>query len=43
MQAPANDKIRFQWNSRVVELHGDGKLAGVDLEDTLTVSAAVST
>jgi thioredoxin reductase (NADPH) len=31
-----NDKIRFQWNSRVVELHGDTKLEGVDLEDTVT-------
>ena len=35
-RALANDKIRFQWNSRVVELHGDAKLEGVDVEDTVT-------
>ena len=35
-RALANDKIRFQWNSRVVELHGDSKLEGVDVEDTVT-------
>jgi thioredoxin reductase (NADPH) len=35
-RAVANDKIRFQWNSRVVELHGDSKLEGVDVEDTVT-------
>ena len=28
-RALANDKIRFQWNSRVVALHGDSKLEGV--------------
>ena len=35
-RALANDKIRFQWNSRAVELHGDSKLEGVDVEDTVT-------
>jgi thioredoxin reductase (NADPH) len=35
-RARANEKIRFQWNSRVVELHGEDKLEGVDIEDTVT-------
>jgi thioredoxin reductase (NADPH) len=35
-RARANDKIRFQWNSRVVELHGTDKLEGLDIEDTVT-------
>jgi thioredoxin reductase (NADPH) len=35
-RATANPKIRFQWNSRVVELHGESKLEGVDIEDTVT-------
>jgi len=35
-RARANDKIRFQWNSRVVELHGEDKLEGIDVEDTVT-------
>jgi thioredoxin reductase (NADPH) len=35
-RARANDKIRFQWNSRAVELHGTDKLEGVDIEDTVT-------
>ncbi|MDO5502109.1 MAG: thioredoxin-disulfide reductase [Actinomycetia bacterium] len=35
-RAFANDKIDFAWNSEVVELHGDGKLSGVTLRDTVT-------
>ena len=35
-RALANDKISFAWNSAVEELHGDGKLTGVTLRDTLT-------
>ena len=31
-----NEKIDFRWNSRVVELHGESKLEGAVLEDTLT-------
>ena len=34
-RAVANPKIRFRWNSRVVELHGESKLEGVDVEDTV--------
>jgi len=35
-RARANDKIRFQWNSQVVEVHGEDKLEGIDVEDTVT-------
>ncbi len=35
-RAFANDKIRFAWNSEVVELLGDERLAGVRLRDTRT-------
>src|SRR5690349_2339689 len=35
-RAHANDKIRFAWNSEVAEIHGDGKLTGVTLRDTVT-------
>ena len=35
-RAPANDKIRFAWNSEVAEIHGDDKLTGVTLRDTVT-------
>ena len=35
-RAFANDKIRFAWNSEVTALHGEGKLTGVTLRDTLT-------
>ena len=35
-RAFANDKIRFAWNSEVAELHGEGKLSGVTLRDTVT-------
>ena len=35
-RALTNDKIELHWNSRVVEIEGDGKVAGVVLEDTLT-------
>jgi thioredoxin reductase (NADPH) len=35
-RARANDKIRFQWNSQVVEVHGEDKLDGIDVEDTVT-------
>jgi thioredoxin reductase (NADPH) len=35
-RAVANDKIRFLWNSRVVELEGDTKLEGAIVEDTVT-------
>lgn len=38
MQARAlsNDKIDFKWNSRVVAIHGEEKLSGVTLEDTVS-------
>ena len=35
-RAFANDKIRFAWNSEVVELLGDQRLSGVRLRDTVT-------
>ncbi len=35
-RAHANDKIRFAWNSEVAEIHGEGKLSGVTLRDTVT-------
>jgi thioredoxin reductase (NADPH) len=35
-RAFANEKIRFAWNSEVVEILGDDKLSGVRLRDTTT-------
>ncbi|MEI2764942.1 MAG: thioredoxin-disulfide reductase [Dermatophilaceae bacterium] len=35
-RALTNDKIRFTWNAEVVALHGDEKLTGVTLRDTVT-------
>jgi thioredoxin reductase (NADPH) len=35
-RAFANDKIEFAWNSEVVEIHGEDKLTGVTLRDTVT-------
>ncbi len=35
-RAFANDKIRFAWNSAVVALHGEDRLTGVTLRDTVT-------
>jgi thioredoxin reductase (NADPH) len=35
-RAFANEKIRFAWNSEVVELLGDDRLSGVRLRDTTT-------
>jgi len=35
-RAFANDKIRFVWNSEVVDLLGEGRLSGVRLRDTQT-------
>ena len=35
-RAAANDKIGFAWNSEVAEIHGDDKLTGVTLRDTVT-------
>jgi thioredoxin reductase (NADPH) len=35
-RAFANDKIAFEWNSEVAELHGDDKLEGITLRDTVT-------
>lgn len=32
----ANDKIQMHWNSRVVDMTGEGKLESVTLEDTKT-------
>lgn len=32
----ANEKIKFQWNSAVVDVLGEDKLTGVRLRDTLT-------
>ena len=35
-RALSNDKMRFAWNSEVTALHGDPKLTGVTLRDTVT-------
>ena len=35
-RAFANDKIAFEWNSEVAELHGEDKLEGITLRDTVT-------
>ena len=35
-RAMSNDKIRFQWNSAVVDVLGDTTVSGVVLEDTVT-------
>jgi thioredoxin reductase (NADPH) len=35
-RARANEKIRFAWNSEVVQLHGEAKLSGVRLRDTVS-------
>ncbi|WP_435985614.1 thioredoxin-disulfide reductase [Terrabacter sp. LjRoot27] len=35
-RAFANDKIRFAWNSEVAQLHGEDKLSGITLRDTVT-------
>ncbi len=35
-RAMANEKIRFAWNSAVDTIHGEGKLTGITLRDTLT-------
>ena len=35
-RAFSNDKIQFAWNSEVVGLHGEDKLTGVTLRDTVT-------
>jgi len=35
-RALANDKIRFAWNSAVTAIHGDAKVTGVTLADTVT-------
>lgn len=34
-RALANDKVTFAWNSQVTALHGDAKLTGVTLTDTV--------
>lgn len=35
-QAMANEKIRFEWNSVVTEVHGDDVITGIRLRDTVT-------
>lgn len=35
-RAHANDKIRFAWNSEVTQIHGDDKVTGLTLRDTVT-------
>jgi thioredoxin reductase (NADPH) len=35
-RARDNDKISFAWNSAVTAIHGDGKVSGVSLTDTVT-------
>lgn len=35
-RARANEKIRFAWNSEVVDIHGEDRVTGVRLRDTRT-------
>ena len=35
-RAMANEKIRFAWNSALTAIHGENKVTGVTLTDTLT-------
>ncbi|WP_328989749.1 thioredoxin-disulfide reductase [Kribbella sp. NBC_01245] len=35
-RAFANEKIEFAWNSEVAKIHGDDKLTGLTLRDTVT-------
>ncbi len=35
-RAAADPKIRFAWNSEVVDIHGEAKVSGIRLRDTLT-------
>ncbi|MEU0090423.1 thioredoxin-disulfide reductase [Kribbella sp. NPDC006257] len=35
-RAFANDKIEFAWNSEVAAIHGEDKLTGITLRDTVT-------
>ncbi|MFD0274963.1 thioredoxin-disulfide reductase [Kitasatospora sp. NPDC127111] len=35
-RAFADEKIRFEWNSAIEAIHGDPKLSGVTLRDTVT-------
>jgi thioredoxin reductase (NADPH) len=35
-RALANDKIKFRWNTQVVGLEGEDRLAAVKLKDTVT-------
>ncbi len=35
-RAFANDKIEFAWNAEVAEMHGEDKLEGITLRDTVT-------
>jgi len=35
-RAFANDKVRFEWNCEVSAIHGDQKVSGVTLRDTMT-------
>ncbi|WP_043501644.1 thioredoxin-disulfide reductase [Georgenia sp. SUBG003] len=35
-RALANEKIEFAWNSEVAEIHGDEKVTGATLRDTVT-------
>ena len=35
-RAFANDKIDFEWNAEVAEIHGADKLQGITLRDTVT-------
>lgn len=35
-RAKANDKVKFAWNSQVIDVLGDEKMTGLKLEDTVT-------
>jgi thioredoxin reductase (NADPH) len=35
-RAENNPKIRWQWNSEVADIHGDGAVSGLRLRDTVT-------
>ncbi|MBP3035474.1 thioredoxin-disulfide reductase [Arthrobacter sp. zg-ZUI100] len=36
MRAKSHEKIRFEWNSEVTAVHGEDKVTGVTLTDTVT-------
>ena len=40
-RAFANDRIEFLWNNVVTDIHGEDKLAGIEVQNTVTGEASV--